>query len=74
MKRAMKKVVKKSLAERVEELRDECEAELNRLSEEGRPPGIPAPSIKMMWLARGGSVFEAALVALKEKRNVPAGK
>jgi len=62
-----KKPKKQSLADRVKALRDECDAELDRLAEAGRPSSIPACSIRAMWMARGaGHIFDAYLVAVGE--------
>jgi len=57
-----------SLAERVEALEKEIDAELDRMAEEQRPKGegcaLPADSMRRMWLARaGGNLFHALLVA-----------
>src|SRR5262249_22307821 len=62
---------KMTLPERVEALRAECDAELDRLAEERRPKGetgVPAPTIRQLWMARVGvnNVFEALLLAHKQ--------
>jgi hypothetical protein len=62
---------KKSLIERLEELREEIDAELDRLAEERRPKGIgavPAGALRQIWLAKGGgNVWDAyAYLAAKE--------
>jgi len=56
-----------TLSERIEKLRAECDRALDEEAEKQR--GIlPAVSLKAMFMARGaGSVFEAALFALKGK-------
>jgi len=64
-----KKPKKQSLAARVKALRDECDAELDRLAEELRPKSergaLPAQSMRAMWLARGGGhIFDAYLAAI----------
>lgn len=59
-----------SLAERVEALEKEIDAELNRMAEEVRPKSehaaIPAGTIRRMWEARatGVNLFHAYLVAV----------
>jgi hypothetical protein len=56
-----------TLAERIEALREEVNAELDRLAEERRPPSIPGPWMRQNWMAKGGgNVFEAYLAAIKE--------
>jgi hypothetical protein len=58
-----------SLAERVEKLKAEIDAELDRLAEERRPKGegaVPAGVIRQLWEARGGNVWDAFLIAAKE--------
>jgi hypothetical protein len=58
-----------TLAERIEALREEVSAELDRLAEERRPPSIPGPWMRTNWMARGGgNVFEAYLAATKDDR------
>jgi len=69
MMKAKKKVAKKpSLAERVKALREECDAELDRLAEELRPKNergaIPAVSLRAMWVARGRNAFDSYLIAV----------
>jgi hypothetical protein len=56
-----------TLAERVEALKEEVEAELDRLAELHRPPSIPGPWIRQNWMGKGGgNVFEAYLAAVRE--------
>ena len=57
-----------SLAERVEALEKEIDAELDRMAEEVRPKdehaAVPAGTIRRMWEARAaGNLFHAYLVA-----------
>jgi hypothetical protein len=37
------------------------------------PNGLPAGSLRLMWMGKGGNLFDAYLLAAKEG-NVPAGK
>jgi len=56
-----------SLAERIDALEAECDAELNRLAEETRHANIPAGVIRQMWMAKGaGNVFHAYRCAARE--------
>jgi hypothetical protein len=56
-----------TLAERIEDLRQECHAELDRLSELNRPPGISGPWRKLNWMRQGGgNPFDAYLIAVQE--------
>jgi hypothetical protein len=58
-----------TLAERIEALREEVSAVLDRLAEERRPPSIPGPWMRQNWMAKGGgNVFEAYLAATKDDR------
>ena len=68
MKAATKqKIADPSLAERIEALEAECDAELDRLAEETRHANIPAGVIKQMWMAKGGgNVLHAYLAAARE--------
>jgi hypothetical protein len=68
MKSAAKKAPSlPTLAERIVALREEVEAELDRLSELNRPPSIPGPWIRQNWMGKGGgNVFEAYLAAVRE--------
>jgi len=61
------KIADPSLAERIEALEAECDAELDRLAEETRHANIPAGVIKQMWMAKGGgNVLHAYLAAARE--------
>jgi hypothetical protein len=56
-----------TLIERVEAIKAEVEDELTNLSETYRPPSVPGPALKRMWLAKAnGNPFEALLIAMKE--------
>lgn len=56
-----------TLAERIGALKEEIEAELDRLAEERRPPSVPGPWMRQNWMAKaGGNVFEAYLIAVRE--------
>lgn len=59
-----KKLSIPTLAERITALKEEAEDALDRLSETHRPPGVPGPQLKRMWLAKAaGNQFEAYLIA-----------
>ena len=67
MKTAKRASGPSSLAERIEALEAEADAELDRLANETRHANIPAGVIKQMWMARGGgNTFYAYLAAAKE--------
>jgi hypothetical protein len=73
---AKKSAKQRPLAERVQALKTEVEAGIDRLAEERRPKGpngLPAGSLRLMWMGKGGNLFDAYLLAAKEG-NVPAGK
>ena len=54
---------KPTLADRIKAVEDEAEAELDRLAEEMRPPNVPGPSLRQMWLAKaGGNTLKAYLL------------
>lgn len=59
------------LAARIEKLRAECERTIDEEAEKQRPrdqrSSIPAQTMRAMWLARGGNVFDAALLASRGK-------
>lgn len=66
MKAKMKATIP-SLAERIQQLKEEVEDELDRLAEEKRPPSIPGPWLRGNWLAKaGGNPFVAYLIAVAE--------
>jgi hypothetical protein len=68
MKNAAKKAPPApSLAERIIALKEEVEAELDRLAEARRPPSVPGPWMKQNWMGKGGgNAFEAYLAAVRE--------
>lgn len=49
---AKKKVSIPTLKERCEGLLEELDAEIDRLAEEKRTPGVPAPVMRRLWEAR----------------------
>jgi hypothetical protein len=50
----------KTLAQRIHDIEKEAEAGLTRLSEKYRPPGVPGPTLRQMWVAKaGGNIFHA---------------
>jgi len=58
---------KMTLAEQIEALKERAESKLTRLSEECRPSNVPAPWMRLNWLARAnGNIFEACLFAIRE--------
>jgi len=61
-------MAKKALEDRIVEMEEEVDAELDRMAEEVRPKdehaAIPAGTIRRMWEARaGGNLFHALLIA-----------
>jgi hypothetical protein len=67
MAAAAKKVVSKSLVDRIEELEQEVEAALDALAEERRPEGIPVAWIRqdMDNRAWGKNPFRAYVLAME---------
>jgi hypothetical protein len=50
----------------VEALKEEVDAELDRLADLHRPSNVPAPWLRLNWMAKaGGNMFEAYLMAVK---------
>ena len=49
-----------TLAQRIHDIEKEAETGLTRLSEKYRPPGVPGPTLRQMWVAKaGGNIFHA---------------
>jgi hypothetical protein len=64
---AERKYVAPTLAERVEALETEVDAELDKIAEKHRPSNVPATTLRRMWEAKAaGNLFQAYLVAVKE--------
>lgn len=56
-----------TLAERIAALKEESDEALDKLAEEMRPPNVPGPALRQMWMAKaGGNVFDAYLIASRE--------
>jgi hypothetical protein len=51
---AAKKLSIPTLAERVEALKEEVDAELDRLADLHRPSNVPAPWLRLNWMAKAG--------------------
>lgn len=63
----MKSKKQPSLADRIKAVKDEADAELDRLAEEMRPSNIPGPSMRQMWMAKaGGNVLETYLMLMEK--------
>src|SRR5262249_10279986 len=66
MKAAQKRKIP-TLAERIAALEEESDEALDKLAEEMRPPNVPGPALRQMWMAKaGGNVFDAYLIASRE--------